>query len=114
MLSMHWNMYLGPHIPQCFNLQISKTKCQRHPDTQKKNQLARALFHCLYMASMRVSLVTALWLTAMVCSELRVYSYEEELAPTPALTTGSAFASSASIVLLGFSLLFYVLGVFMH
>ncbi|KAE8038214.1 hypothetical protein FH972_010745 [Carpinus fangiana] len=66
------------------------------------------------MATIRVSLVTAIWLVAMVCSKLRVYSYEDELAPTGSMTHGSAFASSASIVFLGFSLLLYVLGVFMR
>ncbi|KAK4591839.1 hypothetical protein RGQ29_016333 [Quercus rubra] len=62
-----------------------------------------------------VSIVTAIWLSAMVCSQLmRACAYEEEIAPSPAMDDGSAFAFSASIVAVGCSLLCYVVSVCMH
>ncbi|KAK7846958.1 hypothetical protein CFP56_007272 [Quercus suber] len=50
-----------------------------------------------------VSLVTAIWLGAMFCSQLmRACAYEDEIAPSPAMDDGSAFSFSASIVAVGF------------
>ncbi|EOX96708.1 Uncharacterized protein TCM_005901 [Theobroma cacao] len=66
------------------------------------------------MASLKDSLVVAVVLVAIVCSKITVTAAEDEIAPSPAIETGTGCAAFASVAGVGSCVLFYVIHVLMH
>lgn len=67
------------------------------------------------MASIKGSLIAAaVLLLAMLLPKLMVHAFDDAIAPSPAMATGSAFASSASVYVIATSALFYVCGLLLH